>query len=172
MKTNVEHSVRICPTCQRVKVDRHWQAGLLQPLPIPKHPWASMSMDFITGLLVVDGKGSFFIMVDHFSKYVIFLVASRHCPTEEVATLFLTSIVKNFRLPMDIIIDRALASPGDFRHHYSGRWALAKNFPLPTTRKWMADRGGEHDARRVPSALRHSQLKELGRTTRRSPIHA
>jgi len=38
--------------------------GLLQPLPIPKQKWKIISMDFITGLPKVKGKGCIYFMVD------------------------------------------------------------------------------------------------------------
>ena len=43
--------VRSCDVCQRDKTSRRKKYGLLQPLDIAHHPWKSISMDFITGLL-------------------------------------------------------------------------------------------------------------------------
>lgn len=62
--------------CQKVKLEHHHRAGLLQPLPIPEWKWEVISMDFIIGLpktkrhhdsikVVVDklSKGSHFIPI-------------------------------------------------------------------------------------------------------------
>ena len=47
MKDMIKQYVRACVTCQRAKTERVSPAGLLQPLPIPKRPWAVVSLDFI-----------------------------------------------------------------------------------------------------------------------------
>ncbi|KAL1104405.1 hypothetical protein V6Z11_D04G064600 [Gossypium hirsutum] len=54
-------------------------AGLLQPLPVPKRPWESLSMDFIIGL-------------PKFSKYATFISVTNECPAEEAARLFLRHV--------------------------------------------------------------------------------
>eukprot|EP00253_Pinus_taeda_P033608 PITA_33608 len=43
-------------------------AGLLQPLPILEGKWESISMDFITGLPMVQGKDCIFVFVDRLTK--------------------------------------------------------------------------------------------------------
>uniref|UniRef100_A0A8C5M7Z7 Gypsy retrotransposon integrase-like protein 1 n=1 Tax=Leptobrachium leishanense TaxID=445787 RepID=A0A8C5M7Z7_9ANUR len=48
--TDVRDYVRSCSICTRSKVPRTKMAGLLQPLPIPHPPWASISVDFIVKL--------------------------------------------------------------------------------------------------------------------------
>ncbi|KAL0285954.1 UNVERIFIED_CONTAM: Transposon Tf2-11 polyprotein [Sesamum angustifolium] len=50
MRDDVETYVRTCLICQQDKADHQKKAGLLQPLPIPKRPWESVSMDYISGL--------------------------------------------------------------------------------------------------------------------------
>jgi len=55
MEVNIKTFVRECDICQRVKAENVSPAGLLQPLPIPKRPWYSISMDFIEGLLLSKG---------------------------------------------------------------------------------------------------------------------
>nr|ADX31265.1 unknown [Triticum aestivum] len=50
MKAQIKQYVKECVTCQRAKTERIAPAGLLQPLPIPKRPWAVISLDFIEGL--------------------------------------------------------------------------------------------------------------------------
>ena len=58
-------------------------AGLLQPLPIPKKPWKSVSMDFIMGFPKARECKSIFVMVDRFSKYLVFMAAPEACSTKE-----------------------------------------------------------------------------------------
>jgi hypothetical protein len=50
MKYDVKRFIRECDICQRVKAENVSLVGLLQPLPILKRPWLSISMDFIEGL--------------------------------------------------------------------------------------------------------------------------
>ena len=55
--------------------------GLLQPLPIPKKPWESISMDFIGGFPKVHEFRSVFVIVDRFSKYAVCVPALDACPS-------------------------------------------------------------------------------------------
>ena len=53
-------------------------AGLLQPLPIPEVKWECISMDFITGFPMVQGKDCIFVIVDRLTKYAQFFTISAH----------------------------------------------------------------------------------------------
>ena len=61
---------------------------MLQPLPVPEWLWLSVSMDFISGFPNVDGKSSIMVVVDRFSKYVVFVAAPVLCLSEVAADLF------------------------------------------------------------------------------------
>jgi hypothetical protein len=50
MKKDIAKYLAKCIECQQVKVEHQHPAGLLQPLPIPKWKWETISMDLITGL--------------------------------------------------------------------------------------------------------------------------
>lgn len=50
LKNDVLCFVRECTTFQQNKAEHTFPARLLQPLPIPKQKWDSISMDFITRL--------------------------------------------------------------------------------------------------------------------------
>lgn len=114
MWRDVEAYVRSCLICQMDKVERKRPAGLLQPLPIPERPWASVSMDFIAGFPEVDGRKTIFVVVDRFSKYAIFMVVPEPCTAETCASLFFTHVVKFFGIPGDIISDRDTRFTGKF----------------------------------------------------------
>ena len=106
MELDIELYVKTCLVCQQDKGLTQKEAGLLQPLPIPKSPWVSISMDFITGLPKVKGMGSVFVVVDRFSKNVVFMAAPSTCTAEVAADLFYKNVEKYFWLPEDIISDR------------------------------------------------------------------
>ncbi len=55
MRDDVELCVKTCLVCQQDKVEQWREVRLLQPLPIPNRPWASVSMDFLGGFPKVEG---------------------------------------------------------------------------------------------------------------------
>ena len=105
MGADVETYVKTCLVCQQDKVELKTPAGLLQPLPVPERPWESLSMDFIIGLPKSDGFASILVVVDTFSKYATFIPATKECPAEEAARLFLRHVVKYWGVPLSIISD-------------------------------------------------------------------
>ncbi|KAL2240912.1 UNVERIFIED_CONTAM: Transposon Tf2-11 polyprotein [Sesamum indicum] len=115
MRDDVETHVRTCLICQQDKADHQKKAGLLQPLPIPKRPWESVSMDYISGLPKVENLGSIIVVVDRLSKYATFIAAPKHVTAEGTAHLFYKHIVKHWGLPKDIVSDRDSRFTGVFR---------------------------------------------------------
>ncbi|KAL4302946.1 hypothetical protein GQ457_10G011940 [Hibiscus cannabinus] len=114
METDVEAYVRTCLICQQDKIEAKKPSGLLQPLPILERPWESISMDFIVGLPNTDGFASIIVVVDRFSKYATFIPASKECPAEEAARLFLKHVVKYWGVPRNIVSDRDPRFTGRF----------------------------------------------------------
>jgi len=60
--------IKSCNICSCAKCTCHPPHGLLHPLPIPKRPWTSLSMDFIINLLISHDFDSILLIVDHFTK--------------------------------------------------------------------------------------------------------
>ena len=71
-------------------------------------------MNFISGFPKVEGFGSILVVVDKFSKYVVFIPAPSECPAEEAARIFFSNIVMHFRMPKDIVSDRDTRFTGRF----------------------------------------------------------
>jgi hypothetical protein len=69
LKEDVIKHVKECTTCQENKDEHTHPTGLLQPLPIPKHMWESISMDFIIGLPKTQGKDCIFVVVEKLTKF-------------------------------------------------------------------------------------------------------
>jgi len=80
LKEDAEEYVKTYLTCQQNRVLNKKQAGLLRPLPIPKGPWESVSMDFMVSLPPLKGFDAIMVVVDRFSKMAYFI------PTKESAT--------------------------------------------------------------------------------------
>lgn len=78
--------VRACAVCQQAKTDHKSPAGLLQPLPISRKPWAVISLDFIKGLPSSGGFDLILVVVDKFSKYANFLSLKHPFTALQVAT--------------------------------------------------------------------------------------
>jgi len=89
-------------------------AGLLQPLPIPEGKWECISMDFITGLPMVQGKDCIFVVVDRLTKYAHFFAISAHYTVAQVVELFFREVFRLHGLPKTIISDRDSRIMGEF----------------------------------------------------------
>ena len=63
-------------------------------------------MDFITCLPKFEGKGTIIVVVDRFSKYATFILATKDCNVEETARLFLAHVVKYWGVPKIVVSDR------------------------------------------------------------------
>ena len=60
----------------------------------------------ISGFPKVEGFRSTLVVVDRFSKYVVFIPALSECPTEEAAHIFFSNVVKHFGMPEDTVSNR------------------------------------------------------------------
>jgi hypothetical protein len=93
---------------------RQKEAGLLQPLPIPESLWILVSMDFIVGFLKVDGMDTVIVIVDRFSKYVVFVATPSICTIEVAVGLFYKHVVKYFMVLLDVVSDCDVRFTGRF----------------------------------------------------------
>ncbi|KAL0395102.1 UNVERIFIED_CONTAM: Transposon Tf2-11 polyprotein [Sesamum latifolium] len=114
MRDDAEMYVRTCLICQQDKANHQKKTGLLQPLSIPKRPWESVSMDYISGLPKVGDLGSIIVVVDRLLKYATFIATPKHVTAEGTAHLFFKHIVKYWGLPKDIVSDRDSRFTGVF----------------------------------------------------------
>src|SRR5215471_4577753 len=64
IRTFVKDYCKSCTNCVRSKAPRHKPYGFLKQLPIPEHPWNSISMDFIEKLPESDGFTAILVIVD------------------------------------------------------------------------------------------------------------
>ena len=62
-------------------------------------------MDFIVGFSKVDNMNAIMVVVDRFTKYIVFVVALIVCITEVAIELFYRNVVNYFGVPFDIVSD-------------------------------------------------------------------
>jgi hypothetical protein len=106
MWKDVKEFVLSCDICSRSKTPRHRPYGLLQPLPVPRRPWSSVSMDFITDLPPSNSFDSIFVVVDRLTKMAHFVPCKKTSSSEDTARLFLDNVYRYHGLPDDIVSDR------------------------------------------------------------------
>lgn len=106
MDRDVAAFVQTCVICAQDKADHSKQAGLLQPLPIPDRPWASVSMDFITCLPPSGGYTGLYVVVCRLTKYAHFIPYEGSLSARQTAELFFKNVVKIHGLPKEIVSDR------------------------------------------------------------------
>ncbi|MBW0490826.1 hypothetical protein O181_030541 [Austropuccinia psidii MF-1] len=94
--------------CQKENRKNEKKYGLLQHIEEPKHPWETINMDWVTGLLP-GGKEDFnscLVIVDRYSKGVRCLPYHMEDTAMDTALLFWNNIIATCGVPEIIIIDR------------------------------------------------------------------
>ncbi|MBW0510123.1 hypothetical protein O181_049838 [Austropuccinia psidii MF-1] len=90
--------------------------GLLQHIEEPKHPWETINMDWVTGL-VPGGKENYnalLIIVDRFRKSMRCLPCHKEDTAMETSLLFWNNIISTCGVPRIIISDRDPKSTSEF----------------------------------------------------------
>jgi len=114
MVSDIINYISTCSVCCSAKDERHKPYGLLVPLPTPKKPWSSISLDFITDLPKSKNKTVVMVIVDRFSKMAHF-IPFRMLPTAQIAAdVFLQEIFRLHGLPDEIISDRGTQFTAEF----------------------------------------------------------
>ena len=96
-----------CFTCQQVKGIRRHPASLLQPIPIPKWKWETITMEFITGLPRTRKQNdSIMVVVDKLSKEAHFISIKSTYKYVNIADIIMNEIFISLGIAKVVIIDR------------------------------------------------------------------
>ncbi|GKE28307.1 transposon ty3-G gag-pol polyprotein, partial [Tanacetum coccineum] len=106
IRKEVKQMVKECLVCQKYKPDLAAYPGLLQPLPIPKSVWSSISMDFIKGLPKSQGYNVIMVVVDRLTKYTHLMPLAHPFTAVQVAQAFMDNVCKLHGMPESIVSDR------------------------------------------------------------------
>ena len=79
--------------------------GKLQPLPIPKARWDTISVDFIVGLPESNSYDAVMNLVDSISKHAHFISTNTTITALRAARLYLMHVWKHHGLPRQVVSD-------------------------------------------------------------------
>lgn len=103
---DVSEYVKSCSVCAQSKTPQELPAGLLEPLPIPQHPWSHLAVDFVTDLPSSNGNTTILTIIDRFSK-ACRLIQLKGLPTAmETAQALFHHVFRAYGIPEDIVSDR------------------------------------------------------------------
>jgi hypothetical protein len=107
LKKYIAEYLAKCIECQQVKEKHRHLARLLQPLPIPKWKWETISMDFITGLPTSTKQNdTIMVVVEKLSKSSHFIHVKSTCKAIDIASIFMKEIFRLHGMPKEIVFDR------------------------------------------------------------------
>jgi hypothetical protein len=105
MKEIVTKYVKGCVMCSTCKPTNR-KLGLYSPLPVPFHPWESVSMDFVGGVPMTKGGHDYlYVVVDRFNKMCILIPCKKKITAEQNSNLFFQYVWVHFGLPTSIVSD-------------------------------------------------------------------
>ena len=117
MRQFVEDYVHTCDTYYRAKMPRHHPYGLLEPFPIPKKSWQSISLDFIVDHPVSKGFDAILTIVDQYMKMAHFLSCTKEITSEETPKNIMLEVFRHHGLPDSIINDCRPQFVSKFKKH-------------------------------------------------------
>jgi hypothetical protein len=114
MNADIRKYVAKCDICQRNKSENVLTPRLLHPLHIPNQKWEEISMDFIEGLPISEGKDKILVVVDRLTKYAHFIGVRKTYFAKKTAEIFCKNVYKLHGFPKVIIGYRDAKFKGNF----------------------------------------------------------
>ena len=154
MRKSVQEYISQCQSCQLNKSSNQLPIGLLQSLDRPGKRWETVSLHLITQLPVTrSGHDAIIVMVDKFSKMVHYAATTTKCTTEQVARIFLDTVVRLHGIPKYIISDRDPRFTSSF---WQQLWKLHRTqLKMSTAYHPQTDGQTERANRTLEDILRH-----------------
>src|SRR3979490_2252893 len=106
LRSSVKSYIKSCTTCMHFKSQRHRPYGLLKQLPIPKHLWNSISMDFIENLPPSSSYDTILIIIDRLTKQSIFIPTFDTITAPILANLFVLHVFSKHGVPSHVTSDQ------------------------------------------------------------------
>ncbi|MBW0576405.1 hypothetical protein O181_116120 [Austropuccinia psidii MF-1] len=100
--------IKACERCQKENRKHGNKYGLLQHIEEPKHPWETINMYWVTGLLPggKENYNSCLILVDRFRKSMKCLPCHKEDTAMDTALFFCNNLISTSGVPKIIISDR------------------------------------------------------------------
>ncbi|MBW0547980.1 hypothetical protein O181_087695 [Austropuccinia psidii MF-1] len=108
LEQELSEYINTCERCKKENWKQGMNYGLLQHIEEPKHPWETINMDWVTGL-VPGGKENYnacLIIVDRFRKSMRCLPCQEKDTAMDTSLLFWNNIISTCGVPNIIISDR------------------------------------------------------------------
>ena len=107
LKRDIADYLAKCIEYQQLKAEHQHPIGLLQPLPISKWKWETISMDFITGLpKSTKQNDAIMVVMDKLSNYYHFMPTTSTCKAIDIANISMKEIFRLHSMPKEIVSDR------------------------------------------------------------------
>ncbi|KIM65673.1 hypothetical protein SCLCIDRAFT_112238 [Scleroderma citrinum Foug A] len=113
MKEQIQTYVKHCQKCQQSKVSNQKTSGSLIPLPTPSGPWQDVTMDF-TEMPESLGYNYILVVVDRFSKEVVFVLCTKEDTAYSTAELFRDHVWCQHGLPSTVVSDHGSVFASNF----------------------------------------------------------
>jgi transposase InsO family protein len=107
LRDHVTRVLRLCHVCQAVKYDRRRKQGILRSMPIPRHRWCDIHIDWMTEFpLTPAGHDRILTIVDRLTKRVHLVPTKATDTVEDLWSHFVKGHVRLHGLPVSITSDR------------------------------------------------------------------
>lgn len=113
-RADVLNYIKLCRSCQAVKVDHRPPQGKMMPLQVPDRPCSVIGVDFIVKLPLSNGFDLVMVVIDHFSKAAHFIAAKETWKADQLAEAFIAHVFRSHGLPDTIISDRGTTFMSQF----------------------------------------------------------
>ena len=121
MYKDIQKYAAECDTYQINKSENVMTPGLLHPLHIPTQKWEEISMDFIEGLPLSEGRDKIFVVVDRLTKYAHFMGIKKTDSAKQIAEVICKNIYKLHGFPKIIVSDRDAKFTSNFWEEFANK---------------------------------------------------